>query len=121
MFSNKPSEFFNNFYKELLKTDIENRLLPLTEIVGDIIRNKEIKKAQEIIAVIKKIIKEPKEAKNKFYAMLVLVELMKSEESFVLDYFIKKLADRLSKIARYKFKDSKQNNLPKIGETCLDQ
>lgn len=74
---------------------------------------------QVAIDTIKEVIKDEKTiktAKPRYNALLVLKELMKSENEIVVNYFGKKILDRMEAIAKHKpsVKDMKR------GETCLD-
>ena len=101
--------------------DIENNLNFLSDTVSLIIKGKETVKVKEMIAAIKKIIKSPIESKNKFFALLILNEIMKSGEDYVLDYFDKKMVRRLVIITKHRYKERTKVDLVEIGSTCLKE
>jgi hypothetical protein len=104
-------------YDQLKKQNIESEIFNINDKVKQLMEKNEIKKLEETMAVIKKIIKDNIEAKYKFYSLLILKEIMKKEQTNIATYFLKKLSDRLVKIANYKSK--KKESEREKGETCL--
>lgn len=117
----KESAYFKKIYNKMMRGDIENHINFLSETVSQILANNETVKVHEMIAAVKKIIKSPIEAKNKFFALLILVEVMKPGRPFVLDYFDKKIARRLVIITKHRVRERGRTNLPEIGSTCLQE
>lgn len=117
MFQKKPSPHFNQMYDQLKKQNIESEIFNIKDKVKQLMEKKEIKKLEETMAVIKKIIKDNIEAKYKFYSLLILKEIMKKEQKDITTYFLKKLSDRLVKIANHRSK--KKESEKDKGETCL--
>jgi sulfatase maturation enzyme AslB (radical SAM superfamily) len=122
MKENKKNEsYFDKIYKIMCKEDIENNIYFLNDTVSHILNGQETVKVKEMIAVIKKIFKSPLEAKNKFFALLILNEIMKSGEGYVIDYFDKKIAQRLVIITKHRMKERGKTDLVNIGSTCLNE
>ena len=80
--------------------------------------NKE--KIHEVIDIIKYIIKDAIPAKSKFFALLLLNELLETKNSTFVNYFIKKILRRLYELARYKIKETDLTMWEK-GASCLHQ
>ena len=119
LFQKKPSEYFFKMYNKLTKKSIEQDIIGIRDQVQQTLKNSEKSKIKDIMAVIKKVIKEDIEAMYKFFALLILKEIMESKSSFVVDYFIKKLSDRLIKITKYR--EKKNESIEKRGQTCLNE
>lgn len=65
------------------------------------------------------MIKDNVPAKPKFYALLLIKEMLETKDSVLVGIFTKKFKDRFYKLAAYKIKDSKLSFNEK-GRTCLD-
>ena len=102
-------------YKKL-KTAPEKNFPELHKNFLSIIKSKNKEKISTIIRSIKSLLKDKIPAKPKFYTLLLLKEIIKTKENYLISYFIKKLKDRLSIIANYKTK----LEIEKRGEDCLD-
>lgn len=70
---------------------------------------------KEVIRVLKFMIKDKIPAKPKFFALLLIKELMRTEKKPIVEYFIKKLLSRFFLIAQFEQK----NPDIKRGERCL--
>ncbi len=71
-----------------------------------------------VVSIIKQMIKERMPAKPKYFALLLLKELMATKNSFIVDYFAKKLMMRCFRLATYK---SKEKEYFPRGEDCLNR
>ena len=119
MFQRKASPFFNQMYEQLKKNNIDSEIFKIVDKIKQLKQNNETKKLEETMAVIKKIIKDKIDAKSKFFSLLVLRHIMDTDQKTLTDYFLKKLSDRLVKIANHK---SKKGNTEELrGETCLNR
>ena len=118
-FKKTPSEFFQKMFEKLTKKSIEQDVIGIRDQVQQMLKNSEKAKIKDVMAAIKKIIKEDIEAVYKFFALLMLREVMESRKPFVVDYFVKKLSDRLIKIAKHR--EKKKESVKKKGETCLSE
>lgn len=119
LFQRKPSEYFTKMFNNMTKSSIEQDIIEIRNSVRQTIQNSEKAKVKDIMAVIKKIIKEKIEASYKFFALLILRDIMESKKDFVVDYFVKKLSDRLIKIAKYR--ERKNEAIEIRGQTCLNE
>lgn len=119
--SKKESAFYKAVESKLIKEDVENHMISLSENVAHILKNKEEQKLKDMFAVIKKLIKSRLEAKNKFFCLLLLVEIMKSGEEYVLNHFISKMSARLISLTKHRVKDRTKSDLVEIGSTCLER
>jgi hypothetical protein len=118
---NKESEYFKMVYKKMGQDNIDTEITFLVEMVRNVLKNREEKKVKDIMAGIKKLIKSQLEAKNKFFGLLLLVEIMKSGEDYVIQYFDKKMAKRLVIITKHRAKERGKTDLVEIGSTCLKE
>jgi Holliday junction resolvase RusA-like endonuclease len=119
IFQRKPSKYFQDTFQELTKKSVEKSIITIRDRVKLSLKKKETNKIKETMAVIKKIIKEDIEAMYKFFALLLLKEIMESKDNYVVDYFIKKMSDRLVKIAKYR--EKKGETIQVRGMTCLNE
>lgn len=119
LFQRKPSEYFTKMFNNMTKSSIEQDIIEIRTSVKQTLKNSEKAKVKDVMAVVKKIIKEKIEAIYKFFALLILREVMESKLPYVVDYFVKKLSDRLVKIAKYR--ERKNEPLEVKGETCLNE
>ena len=106
-------------FQELTKKGVEKSIITIRDRVKLSLKKKETKKIKDTMAVIKKIIKEAIEAKYKFFALLILKEIMEVKDNYIVDYFIKKMSDRLVKIAKYR--EKKNESIKVRGTTCLNE
>lgn len=70
---------------------------------------------KDVMRIIKYVIKDKIRAKPKYFALVLLKELMRSREKQVVEYFVKKLLSRLAVIAQFEIK----NPDPNRGIRCL--
>lgn len=117
--SKKQSEYFKQLYKQLTQKSIESNILQVQDKIKLTLSSKETEKVKETMDVVKKIIKQNIEAKFKFFSLLVLCELMKFKKEYISSYFIKKMSDRMIKLAKHRFK--KKETLEQRGATCLNR
>ena len=119
MFRKKPSPYFQNIHKKITSKSIESEIFELRDMIKLSISNNETQKIKDVMAVIKKVIKQNIEAKYKFYALLLLREIMRKDKKYNCDYFVKKLSDRLIKIAKHQNVKNKTQEIK--GATCLNR
>ena len=74
-------------------------------------------KMKETMNSIKRIIKANRTAKNKFYALLILNEIMKLKKAYIGKHFGVKMGRRMSILAS---QNPEEKNLWDRGQTCLD-
>ena len=118
---NRESEFLKKIYKKLTQENIDDEIFSLVASVSQIIKNEEKSKVKDVMAAIKKLIISQLEAKNKFFGLLVLNEIMKSGRDFVADYFEKKMSRRLVIITKHRAKERGKKPIEEIGSTCLKE
>ena len=111
-FGNKIKNFF---YKQL-ETNAEKNIGSLLTLIKEDVDDNKMQVVREYIAVIKYMIKDKIPSKPKFYALLILKELMELENREIVDYFVKKMINRLFYIAQFESKNKKDT---KRGERCL--
>lgn len=100
-----------------LQTNTEINIISLKERVQTDIKSGKFEELKDLMRIIKKMIKDKMSAKPKFYALLLLNEIMNSKKTVITEYFIKKLMDRLFKIAQFEFRSTDPNK----GQRCLDE
>ena len=98
-----------------LCVDPEINIIPLRDQLEEFVDKENYDVIKEVMRIIKFMIKDRIPAKPKFYALLLIKELMETKKSQIVDYFIKKLMSRLFLIAQF---DMRNPNLDR-GERCL--
>lgn len=117
MFS-KPvdNELKKKVYSNLQNNPGKN-VLSLKKTVEEASKNSKLEELKDFMRIIKKMIKDKLPAQPKFYALLLLRQIMILKKTQITEYFIKKLMDRLFKIAMFSSKASSSHS----KETCLDE
>jgi hypothetical protein len=102
------------FYKRM-QDNPEQNIKAAIEDVRTKVKQRNFDYLKLLMKTIKRMIKDKLPSKPKFYALKVLVEIVKSQEKALVDYFVKKLSSRLFLIAQFELK----GNDPKRGRRCL--
>lgn len=106
------------FCQQLIQKHVDKNINQIRATVSENLSKKSLPKIRIMMDTIKKVIKMPIEAENKFYALLLLNEIMDSQIDFVNKYFVKKLRKRMFNLAIFII-DPK--DLDKKSSECLDE
>ena len=110
-FNNKVKNFLYKKMMEKPAQEMEN----LVSQVKDHVDNNNLSTVKEYIAVIKYMIKDKLSSKPKFYSLLLLKEIMEIDHPEIIEYFTKKIINRLFYIAQFESKNASIDR----GERCL--
>jgi hypothetical protein len=120
---NKPKRMFskpldprlkNKLYDDL-RADPETSIVKYRDTFEKEIDSSNFDMMKEIFRILKFMIKDKIPAKPKFYALILIKELMETQKPVIVEYFIKKLMSRLFLIAQFDMKNMDINR----GERCL--
>lgn len=116
MFSKSVDKELKKKVYSNLQTNPEENIASLKDRVTKDAKASRIEEVKDFMKIIKEMIKDKIPAKPKFYALLLLKEIMDCKKTPIVEYFIKKMLDRLFKIAQFNIKSSDPNK----GQKCLD-
>lgn len=116
--TNKPSDFEKIFCQQLIQKHIDKNIDVVRSNVFHMLKLKNKSEIKNMINNIKKVIKMPLEAENKFYALLLLNDIMNARLPFVVKHFLKKIKNRLFIMANF-VKNPKEMHLK--SKECLDE
>lgn len=115
MFSKPLDPSLKAKYYEDLSTDPEVNVPKLLATLEKEANLKNFDRIKEVIRVLKFMIKDKTSARPKFYALVLIKELMELKKPEIVEYFIKKLMNRFFQLAQF---ESKNSDI-KRGERCL--
>jgi hypothetical protein len=115
MFSKPLDPSLKAKYYDDLTTDPELNVPKLLATLEKEANLKNFDRIKEVIRVLKFMIKDKISARPKFYALILIKELMELRKPEIVEYFIKKLLDRFFQIAQFESKNPDINR----GERCL--
>jgi hypothetical protein len=116
--SQKNVHFSKIFGQQLVQKHVDKNIDSIRLSVQETLAKNDKGKKRVIINTIKKVIKMPIEAENKFYALTLLNDMMGSKDSFVHSYFLKKLKKRMFILAT--FLDD-PNDIDDKATECLEE
>jgi len=115
MFSKPLDPSLKAKYYEDLNNDPEVNVPKLLATLEKEANLKNFDRIKEVIRVLKFLIKDKTSARPKFYALVLIKELMELKKPEIIEYFIKKLMSRFFQLAQF---ESKNPDI-KRGERCL--
>lgn len=116
MFSSTLNERLKEYlYKNLRENPEQNLPTVIKRTLKDL-ESADHEKVKDTLRVIKHMIKDKMPAKPKFYGLILLKEMMETKERNLVDYFTKKMLNRLFYLAQF---ESKNKDDLSRGERCL--
>lgn len=113
--SNPNEKFEDKIVKSLERSPEEFRKIQL--LVMELLKNGDFPKIKEVISAVKELIKSKKPAKAKYYGLFLIRDVLQPRNKEVVDFFVKKLMERLSIIAL--FEPNNKNDVTR-GKRCLN-
>lgn len=100
MFKSKVDKKVKRVILKKLQINPQNNYISVRKIFLESLLKNNKKKIHEVVRVIKSIIKDKIPAKPKYYSLMLLKDLMETQNKILISYFEKKLSERLFKIAK---------------------
>ena len=116
MFSSTLNERLKEYIYKNLRENAEKNLPPVINKVLKDIEEGDTERVKDIVRVIKFMLKDKLPAKPKFYSLILLKEMMETQDKSLLEYFGKKMLNRLFYLAQF---ESRNKDDLSRGERCL--
>lgn len=116
-FSSVDKDLEKYYHANLVNSSPEPNIAKLRLEIQEHVNFKRTDKLKELMALFKKLFKDKLPAHSKFFALLLLSQIMESKIPKLVEYFIKKLLSRLYLIASFEISNNDINR----GSRCLNK